>query len=90
MIYTNAINTLESPCADCRQFIINGPTEVATKLNNMEALLKTFRPQPVVPSHANYAALVESVAFVVLAQPTSTHCTIANDVHYKVVGHGRA
>ena len=86
MIYSNTINTFEPPCADCRQFIINGPTEVATKLNNMEALLKTFRPQPVVPSHADYESLVESLAFVVLSQPTSTCCTIANDVHYKVVG----
>ena len=86
MIYSNTINTFEPPCADCRQFIINGPTEVAAKLNNMEALLKTFRPQPVVPSHVNYKSLVESLAFVVLSQPTSTYCTIANDVHYQVVG----
>ena len=42
--------------------------------------------KPVVPSHANYKSLVESLAFVVLAQPTNTYCTIANDVHYKVVG----
>ena len=42
--------------------------------------------KPVVPSHANYESLVESLAFVVLSQPISTYCTIASDVHDKVVG----
>merc|ERR1712004_739636 len=37
MIYTNTINTQTPPCAECINFIINGPVEVATKLNNIEA-----------------------------------------------------
>ena len=82
MIYTNTINTKESPCAECMQFIINGPTEVATKLTGIEAL----RAQLVIPCHAEYVSLVQSLTFVVLAHPLSTHCTNASDVYNKVVG----
>ena len=39
-----------------------------------------------VPSHAEYLSLVQNLAFVVLSQPISTHCTIGSDVHNKVVG----
>ena len=86
MIYTNDINPNNTFCADCSQFIINGPSEVATKLNSIEIHLKVVRPQPVIPSHAEFVSLVQGLTFVVLAQPISTHCTIAGDVFDKVVG----
>jgi len=86
MIYTNVIHRKLKICGNCSPFIINGPTVVADKLNNIEALLKTLRPQAVVPSHAEYNFLVESLTFVVLAQPVSTHCTIVSVVVDKVVG----
>merc|ERR1712012_1116403 len=86
MIYTNVIHRKLRICGNCSPFIINGPTDVADKLNSIEALLTTVRPQAVVPSHAEYKFLVESLTFVVLAQPISTHCTIVGDVVDKVVG----
>merc|ERR1712016_586571 len=87
LIYTKEINPNNTFCADCSKFIIHGPSEVAAKLNNIETHhLKQVRPQPVVPSHDEYVSIVQSLAFVVLNQPISTHCTIANDVHDKVVG----
>jgi len=86
MIYTNVIHRKLQICSDCSPFIINGPKEVTKKLDNIEALLTSVRPQKVVPSHAEYKFLVESVTFVVLAQPVSTHCTIVSDVVEKVYG----
>merc|ERR1712016_321721 len=87
LIYTKEINPNNTFCADCSKFIIHGPSEVAAKLNNIETHhLKQVRPQPVVPSHDEYVSIVQSLAFVVLNQPISTHCTIASDVHDKVVG----
>ena len=66
--------------SDCMQFVINGPTEVAKKLNNIETVLRAFRPQTVFSSHIDYVSLVRNITFVVLSQPISTHCTIASDV----------
>merc|ERR1719458_1622658 len=87
LIYTKVINPNNTFCADCSQFIIHGPSEVAAKLNNIETHhLKQVRPQSVVPSHSQYVSLVQSLAFVVLNQPISTYCTITRDVHDKVVG----
>ena len=86
MIYTNTMNTQTPPCAECSKFIINGPTEVANKLDNIEAHLQALRPRSFVPSHPQYVFLVQSLAFVVLSHPISTYCTIASDVHNKVVG----
>merc|ERR1719458_2186265 len=87
LIYTKEINPKNTFCADCSQFIIHGPSEVAAKLNNIETHhLKQVRPQSVVPSHSQYVSLVQSLAFVVLNQPISTYCTITRDVHEKVVG----
>ena len=81
MIYTNSINPNNTFCAECSQFIINGPTEVGTKLNYIQTLLK-----PVVPSHAEFVSVVQGLTFVVLAHPISTFCTIADDVVAKVAG----
>ena len=81
MIYTNEINPNNTFCADCSQFIINGPAEVATKLNYIATLLK-----PVVPSHTEYVSIVQCLTFVLLAHPISTFCTIADDVVEKVNG----
>ena len=39
-----------------------------------------------VPSHPEYVFLVQGLVFVVLSHPVSTHCTVASDVHAKVVG----
>merc|ERR1719150_2819996 len=86
MIYTNTINTQTPPCVGCSKFIINGPGEVATKLNNIESHLRALRLQSFVPSHPQYVSLVRCLAFAVLSQPISTFCTIAGDVHDKVVG----
>ena len=87
LIYTKEINPNNTFCADFSQFIIQGPSEVAAKLNNIETHhLKQVRPQSVVPSHDEYMSIVQSLAFVVLNQPISTHCTIGSDVHDKVVG----
>jgi len=81
MIYTNEINPNNTFCADCSQFIINGRAEVATKLNYVSTLLKQ-----VVPSHTEYVSIVQCLTFVVLAHPTSTFCTITDDVVAKVEG----
>merc|ERR1719367_803238 len=81
MIYTNEINPNNTFCADCSKFIINGPAEVATKLNYIATLLK-----PVVSSHADYVSIVQNLTFVFLAQPISTFCTIVDDVVDKVIG----
>ena len=86
MIYTNVIHKKLRICGNCSPFIINGPTEVTNKLNSIEVLLTNVRPDGVVPSHAEYKFLVESLTFVVLAQPISTHCTIVDDVVDKVDG----
>ena len=58
LIYIKEINPNNTFCADCSQFIIHGPSEVAAKLNNIETHhLKQVRPQPVVPSHDEYVSL---------------------------------
>ena len=85
MIYTNKIKTKKPICASCSAFVIQGPLELDTKLSSYEANLELFR-RNCVPSHAEYASLIKGLVFVVLSQPISTHCTIATDVYYKVVG----
>ena len=55
-------------------------------MNNIEPLLNAVRSGPVEQSHKEFLSLVTGLTFVVLAQPISTHCTIANDVHDTVVG----
>ena len=75
MIYTNEINPNKTFCTECSQFIINGPTEVATKLNYVLTLLKLL-----VPSHAEYESIVQNLTFVALAQPISTFCTITDEL----------
>merc|ERR550525_843078 len=89
LIYTKEINPNNTFCADCFQFIIHGPSEVAAKLNNIETHhLKKVRPQPVVPSHDEYVSIVTLMVLVVLNQPLSTYCTITRDVQEKVVCKG--
>ena len=81
MIYTNDINPNNTFCADCSRFIINGRADVATKLNYIATLLK-----PVTPCHAEYVSIVQSLTFVLLAQPISTFCTITDHVVAKMEG----
>ena len=83
MIFTN--NNRKSICQACTPFVIQGCSEVATKLALIEDHLKPIRKQ-CSPNHTEYASLVRGLVFVVLAQPISTHCTIVSDVFDKVVG----
>ena len=59
---------------------------MATKLNGLRAQFQKVRPKQVVPNHTECVSLVQSLVFVVFSHPISTHCTIASDVHAKVVG----
>ena len=88
MIFTERINIKHKQliCRACSPFIIEGTSQLATKLNGLWAQVQKMRPQPVVPSHAEYVSLVQGLAFVVLSQPISNYCTIASAVHDKVVG----
>merc|ERR1712004_539172 len=91
---------------DCSSFVIEGPSELHTKLSTIKNDLKQV-PQTTLsmslwcrfsslwfsnsasassPNHAQYVSLVQILVFVVLQQRISTHCTIAGDVHEKVVG----
>ena len=83
MLYCNTINVNQPVCSACSPFIIQGVSEVATKLNDLENQLKS---QPVVPNHAEYVSLVQCLAFVVFAHPISTFCTITDNVVAKVEG----
>ena len=83
MIFTN--NSKKSICQACTPFVIQGCSEVATKLALIEDHLKPIRKQ-CSPNHTEYASLVRGLVFVVLAQPISTHCTIVSDVVDKVDG----
>merc|ERR1712004_130255 len=87
MIYTNNINTKmqQSLCPPCSSFVIEGPSELHTKLLTIQNDLEQVR---VIcsPNHAQFVSLLQILVFVVLQQRISTHCTIAGDVHEKVVG----
>merc|ERR1712004_182753 len=87
MIYTNNINTKKQQpiCPDCSSFVIEGPSELHTKLSTIQNDLEQVR-NTCSPNHAQYVSLVQILVFVVLQQRISTHCTIAGDVHEKVVG----
>ena len=45
-----------------------------------------MRTKRVVLSHSEYVFLVHGLVFVLFFHPISTHCTIASNVHAKVVG----
>merc|ERR1712004_891885 len=87
MIYTNNINTKKQQpiCPDCSSFVIEGPSELHTKLSTIQNDLEQVRVT-CSPNHAQYVSLLQILVFVVLQQRISTHCTIAGDVHEKVVG----
>ena len=79
--------TIKQPvCYYCSPFIIQGASEVVPKLSGIDSYIKALRSQPVVPNHAEFVSLVQGLAFVVLAQPISTFCTITDDVVAKVEG----
>merc|ERR1712004_269756 len=81
MIYTKEIKT-NQPCPSCSPFVILGPSELQTKLsNNLKHMGKQSSPK-----HTQFVSLLQILVFVVLQQRISTHCTIAGDVHEKVVG----
>ena len=81
MIYTGKVK--QPPCADCSAFIIEGSSQLHTKLSHIEDQLKRWQRAP---NYDEFASLVQGLVFVALSQPVSTHCTIAGDVHDKVVG----
>ena len=81
MVYCNAIN--QSVCSACSPFIIEGVSEVETKLNDLHNQLKSH---PVVPSQSEYVSLVQGLAFVVFVHPISTFCTITDNVVAKMKG----
>merc|ERR1711962_371978 len=87
MIYTNNINTKKQQplCPDCNSFVIEGPTELHTKLSTIQNDLEQVRVT-CSSNHAQYVSLLQILVFVVLQQRISTRCTIAGDVHDKVVG----
>ena len=84
-IYTNNIKAKQPLCASCSSFVIQGPSQLHTKLSAIESDLKRIRKK-CSPSHAEYASLIQGLVFVVLSQPLSIYCTIADNVHGKVVG----
>ena len=86
MIFTEIVNTKQQICPECLPFIIQGTSQVATKLNGLRALFLKVRTQPVIPSHREYVSLVRGLAFVVLSQPIGTHCTIVSNIYNKVEG----
>ena len=85
MIYTNKIKTNQPLCSSCSSFVIEGPSELHTKLSAVDNVLQLKR-KPWSPDYKEYVSLVKVLVFVVLHQRVSTHCTIAGDVHDKVVG----
>merc|ERR1712004_445878 len=87
MIYTNNINTKmqQSLCPPCSSFVIEGPSELHTKLLTIQNDLEQVRVT-CSPNHAQFVSMLQILVFVVLQQRISTHCTIAGDVHEKVVG----
>ena len=87
MIFSDVkIKSKQSICPTCSPFIIQGTRQLATKLNGLREEVQKVRPHRVVPSHPEYVTLVKGLAFVVFSHPISTYCTIASDVHAKVVG----
>merc|ERR1719264_55868 len=86
MIYTNKVNTKKQQpiCSSCRPFVIEGLTELPAKLAALENELNVRKKSPA--SHAEFVSIVQGLVFVVLAQPISTHCTMADDVVAKVTG----
>merc|ERR1719447_2714780 len=62
MIFTN--NIKKSICQACAPFVIQGCSEVATKLALIEDHLKPIRKQ-CSPNHTEYASLVRGLVFVV-------------------------
>ena len=55
MIYTGKINIKQPPCAGCSAFIIEGPSQLHTKLSHIEDQLKRWqRP----PNYTEYVSLV--------------------------------
>ena len=85
MIFTDAINTKQPICRACAPFVIQGTIELSAKLASIENELKHVRAKFSL-SHQEYVSLVQSLTFVVLSHPISTHCTIVSNVHDKVVG----
>ena len=86
MVFTERVNTKQPICLECLPFIIQGTSQLATKMNGLQTQVQKVRPQRVVPSHAEYVSLVQGLTFVVPSQPSSTHCIITSKVHDKVVG----
>ena len=62
-----------------------GPSQLHTKLSAFDNVLQLKR-KPWSPDYKEYVSLVKVLVFVVLYQRISIHCTIAKDVHEKVVG----
>ena len=85
MVHYNNFALKQPVCPTCSPFTIHGANQLATKLVDLDTLIRAVRPQWI-PSHQEYVALVQGLSFVVLAQPISTRCTITGDVHAKVMG----
>ena len=67
---------------------MEGPSELHLKLSAVDNVLQPNRIQWC-PSYKEYVSLVQILVFVVLQQRIGTHCTIAGDVHERVVGRSR-
>ena len=85
MIFTKYINTITKDrlCPSCPLFVIKGSSEVHAKLIALENDLKK---RSFSRSHPEFVSLTQGLVFVVLSQPVSTYCTIADSVYDKVVG----
>ena len=80
MIYTNNIKTNQPLCtaclgkslsSRCSRFVINGPSDLQTKLSRIQNNLEQFRIT-CSPDHAQFVSLLQILVFVVLQQRIST------------------